>query len=278
MMTDKKKIGEILVENGTISEKTLQRALERAEKQNAKIGYILEEMGVITGQELAEALALQFGYKMATNIDRHTFPADVLNVISVDIAMRYLLFPLKREKNVLSLAMADPADTRIVSNIAENNDLTVIPVIASRADIIAAINKHYLGKDTAPDRSNTVLIAEDSPLTGEELAQTLISSGFKVIVAKDGIEAFKIAISESPKVIITDKEMPGFGGYRLLESIKSLHETKNIPVILLTASSNSEEEADAFRKGFFDFITKPVKDVTLITRIKRAIQACEGMR
>src|ERR1035437_3903370 len=101
MMTDKKKLGEILVENGTISEKTRLRALERAEKQNAKIGYVLEEMGVITGHELAEALAFQFGYKMASNIGRHTYPADVLNIISVDIALRYLLFPLKKENNVL---------------------------------------------------------------------------------------------------------------------------------------------------------------------------------
>jgi CheY-like chemotaxis protein len=50
-------------------------------------------------------------------------------------------------------------------------------------------------------------------------------------------------------------------------------ETRRIPVLLLTASLNGEEEAEAFKKGFFDFMAKPVRDITFITRIKRAVQA-----
>ncbi len=278
MMTDKKMIGEILVANGTISAKTLQRALEKSKKERKKIGVALEDMEVVTGEEIAEALAVQFRYKIIRNIAGYSFPPDLLNMISADIAMRYLLFPLKREQNRLCLAMADPTETTIVSNIAKNNDLVIIPFIATSGDIIAAINKHYLGKDTVSDERKTVLVVEDSPLISSELEHLLSREGYRVLSAKDGIEAFKKAISEAPDVILTDKEMPGFDGYRLLESLKSLPETRRIPVLLLTASLNSEEEADAFSKGFFDFMAKPVKDVTLVTRVKRAIQTFEGMR
>jgi CheY-like chemotaxis protein len=278
MTMERMRIGQIFVKNGTISEITLQRALERAERKNRKLGYTLVDMGVVTVEELTEALALQFVYKIVHNIRSHIFPKNVLEIISADIAMRYLLFPLKREGNELYLAMADPTDTRIISNIAENNGVTIVPVIASRADIIGAINKYYHGRDSHAERDRTVLIAEDSSLACADIEQILASSGYKVLIAKDGIEAFKMAIQESPCVIITDKEMPNFNGYRLLESLQSLHETKNIPVILLTSSSSSLDEEDAFKKGFFDFMAKPVNDVTLVTRVGRAFRAFEDQR
>lgn len=274
-MTDKKKIGEIFVENGTITEKTLQRALEKAKKEGKKIGYILEDMGVVTGEEVADALANQYGYQKVSKITSCTFARDLLDLVSVDIALRYLLFPLKKDGNKLDLAMADPTDTKIVSNMAKNNNLAITSYVATRAEIIAAINKHYLGKDPATERRKTVLIVEDNVLASSEAEFTLSREGYRVITANDGIKAFKKAITESPHVILTDKEMPGFDGYRLLESLKSLPETGHIPVILLTASSNEEEEAEAYKKGFFDFMAKPVKDVTLITRVKRAIDTFE---
>jgi CheY-like chemotaxis protein len=279
MTTAKRKIGEILVGNGTISEKTLQRALQRAERENRKIGLTLEEMGVATFEEIAEALAEQFKCRVIRNIASYSFSPDLLKMIPIDTATRYLIFPLKKEQNTLCLAIADPTETRIVSNIAKNNDLTVIPFLATRKDIIAAINKHYLGKESSTlDKRKTVLVVEDSPVISSELEALLSKEGYRVLCAKDGIEGFQKAITEVPDVILTDKEMPRFDGYRLLESLRSLPETSRIPVLLHTASLNSNEEAEAFRKGFFDFMAKPVKDITLITRIKRAIQAFEVPR
>ena len=70
-------------------------------------------------------------------------------------------------------------------------------------------------------------------------------------------------------------EMPGLSGYRLIYALKSLPETCNIPVILHTASLDSVEEAYACRKGFFDIMARPVKEVTLITRVKWAIDMFE---
>jgi two-component system sensor histidine kinase ChiS len=125
------------------------------------------------------------------------------------------------------------------------------------------------------DKRKTVLVVDDNPLIISELGQILERQGYRIVTAKDGIEAFKKAISDSPHVILTDKEMPGFSGYRLLDALKNLPETAHIPVILHTASLNSEEEADAYQKGFFDFMLKPATEVTLVTRVRRAVDTYE---
>ena len=273
MIYKKTKIGEFFVKEGIITETTLQRALDIAAKKNKKIGFVLEDMGVITGPELAAALACQHGCKVVGNIEKHSFPKTLLDIIPQESALTNMLFPLKINGRNLHLAMADPTKTRIINNIALNHNLTIVPVIATRSDIIAAINKHYLGLVTALHESRTILIADDCALSTVELVQKLSAHNYNVIVARDGIEAFKLALKERPQVIITVKEMPNLGGYHLLRSIKNVHETSNIPVILLTVSGSAEEEAEAFQSGFFDFLTKPVKNVTLIARIKRAIQA-----
>lgn len=271
MDSGKKKIGAILIEMGIITEKTLQRALEKGKKKNKRVGYVLEDMGVITSDELAEALARQFGYKKIEDIVKYQYPADVLGMIPVDVAVKHLIFPMKIDNKKLFLAVADPTDTKIMTNLAENHQVAIVPFVASRPDIMRAINKHYLGKDTQAETRKTVLIAEDSPAISAELSEILSREGYNVIAAKDGIEAFKLAVSSLPSVIITDKEMPIFGGYRLLQSILNLPETRQIPVILLTASLTDEEEADTYNKGFFDYMTKPVKNVTLITKVKREL-------
>ena len=274
-MPDKVKIGEYFVNNGIISELTLQRALEKARSQRKKVGFVLEDMGVITGEELATALANQFGFIKVSNFAKETYDSKILGTISADTAMQYFLFPLRLQDNKLYLAISDPTDTKIVENVAENNNMTIIPVIATRADIIEAINKHYLGKDGTGDSRKSILIADDDVLFTTSMSNILTKAGFKVIVSHDGIDAFKTAISESPHVIVVDKTMPKLGGYELLVSLKSVHETKNIPVILVTCSEAIEEEARAFEQGFFDYIAKPVKPMNIINRVVKAIKAYE---
>lgn len=272
-MKEKRKLGELFVENGLITEKTLQRALARSKRLKQKLGVVLEDMEVITGEELARALASQYGYQMVTNFARFTFPAELLRLIPADLAMQNLLFPLKSENGKLALAMSDPTETRIAGNIAANHGLALVPVIATRKDIIAAINLHYLGKDPARVREKTVLVVEDNKLISTMLATMITKQGFRVIQAMDGMEGYRLALADPPHVILTDKEIPKLDGYGLLDALKNQPETKHIPMILVTGATDGEEEARAFEKGFFDFLTKPVKEVTVVTRIKRAYQS-----
>jgi CheY-like chemotaxis protein len=101
----------------------------------------------------------------------------------------------------------------------------------------------------------------------------LTREGFRAVLTEDGMEAYKAALADPPHVILTDKEVPKLDGYGLFEALKNQPETRHIPIILLTGTSDPEEEARAFEKGFFDFLTKPVREATLVTRVNRAYQS-----
>ena len=274
-MSKRKLLGEIFVEQGLITEKTLQRTLARAKRLQKRLGGVLEEMELITGDELAGALAEQYGYRVVENFARHTFPAEALALIPSDVAMQTMLFPLKIENGKLAIAMADPTETKIVSNIAANHGLNIVPFIATRKEITAAICRHYLGKDPSFQQEKTVLLVESDNLSSTMLSHLLSKEGYQVKIATDGMEAYKTAISEMPQVIVSERVVPKLDAYGLFDALRMLPETRHIPIILLTSASEKEEEARAFEKGFFDFIFKPVNEITLKTRVKRAFQYLE---
>jgi CheY-like chemotaxis protein len=273
-MEQRKKLGEIFVEQGLLGAKSVERVLALARNLDKRFGTVLEEMGLITGKELSIALAMQYGCKTVYDFAKYNYAPQLLDIIPAEVALEHMLFPLKREGDKLALALADPTNTRIVNNIAANNDLKIVPFVAPREELHQAICRHYFNKDvTAPSRK-TVLIVEDDKLVVNLLGNYL-SGDYQVYFALDGMEAYKEAISKKPHVILADKEMPKLGGYGLLDALRRLPETKAIPVLLVSGTTNVDAESEAFERGFFDFIPKPVKSQTLLTRVKRAIDFSE---
>ena len=274
-MPERKRLGEIFVEQGIITERTVERMLRRSAVLNRRFGTVLEELELVTGEELADALAIQYGYKVVSNLLSHRYAPEIFQLIPVEVAMQHFLFPLRREQGKLALAMADPTDTKVVGNIAANYGLTIVPFIATTREIHSAICKYYLGREPLTGTASTVLVADDDKVALEFLAGILSSNGYHVVRATDGMDAFKAAISEKPHVVITDRLMPKLDGYGLFEALQNVPETMFIPVILISGVMEEDEEARAFEKGFFDFIAKPVRDVTLLVRVKRAFSFFE---
>ncbi len=231
-------------------------------------------MELITPEEFANALAMQFNLKPVSNFARYSFPSQVLSVITGEVALENCIFPLKLDGQRLAMAVADPTATRIIDNIAANNDLTIVPFVAPRREINDAVCKHYFGMAAERPSQKTVLVVEDDKLILAMLTK-ILSCEYKVITAMDGLQGYKDVISKKPHVILTDKEMPKLDGYGLLDSLRNLHESKDIPIILISGADNADVEAEAFARGFFDFISKPVKEVTLLTRVKRAFDYFE---
>jgi CheY-like chemotaxis protein len=265
-----KRLGEIFVEQGIITEKTVVRILCRSKLLNQRFGTVLEDMELVTGEELAAALGIQYGFKTVSNLLSYSYPPELLEIIPAEVCIERILFPLHLKQARLALAMADPTDTKVVNNIAENNSLTITPYIATRTEIFKAICKYYLKREYVPTSIDTVLVVDDDPITLDLTSTILRKNGYRVITATDGMEAFKSVIAEKPHVIITDMFMPKLDGYGLLGALQSVPETKFTPVILMSAVAHEDEESRAFIKGFFDFITKPVKETTLLIRVKRA--------
>lgn len=145
--------------------------------------------------------------------------------------------------------------------------------IATRKDILHAISLHYLKREEKKDEptKEIVLIAESDKTIIKSISDTLKKNNYEVVIAYDGIEAINKAVCYKPAIIVADKEMPKLNGYMLLSSLKNNKETKNIPVILIAESSKAEEEALAYEKGFAEYISKPVRDIILLTKVKKTI-------
>lgn len=270
-MQPRMRLGEIFVELGILSQKTVERILVRAEKTGKRFGTIIEELELITGEELANALALQYGCKVVKNLDTLKIPAELLAVVPVNTALSYHIIPLRIDKGHLAMAMADPTNMQFLGNLAANNNLKIVPFVAPKNEIYSAICRHYLGKAPAEQNQRTVLIAEEDKTLLTMLQDLLAKAGYRVVKAHDGMEAFKAVISEKPHVIITEKEMPKIGGYGLLEAVRNVPETMFVPVILVAGkTTTADEEVKAFDKGFFDVVIKPIQPLSLLSRVKRA--------
>jgi CheY-like chemotaxis protein len=123
------------------------------------------------------------------------------------------------------MAVFDPDDLKILRNIEANNSLTVIPYVSTRKEIKAAIYRHYFKANTIEPVRRTILIVNDDHFVLEQLHE-MLGKCYKVFSAKDGMKAYREAVTKKPHVILTDKEMPKLCGFGLLNAIQSMPETK----------------------------------------------------
>jgi len=111
---------------------------------------------------------------------------------------------------------------------------------------------------------NTILIVEDDRATSELLTLQLKDAGYLVAHAYDGVEAVKKAVELRPFAIILDVMLPGKDGWEVLQDIRSLPDTKDIPVVVYSIVDNREL---GFALGATDYLTKPVDRKTLISKL-----------
>jgi serine phosphatase RsbU (regulator of sigma subunit) len=123
----------------------------------------------------------------------------------------------------------------------------------------------------------TILVADDSELDLMYTEQVLKShnENFQIILARDGLEACQRAIEEYPDLILMDIEMPEMNGIDAIRFLKNNFRTKNIPVIVFTATDVFQEVFDV---GAIDFIEKPFNEESLIIRIKSALNLLDSYR
>ncbi|AJE03642.1 response regulator [Geobacter pickeringii] len=277
-MDAKKQLGDLLVEAGIITTKTLERALERQRGSGKRLGQVLEEMGVITGEELIDALSKQFSFRTVKGFAEYSFPADLLALVPQDMAVQRLIFPLKLKENMLALAINDPFDQETIDFLAKKNRLQVIPVLATRQELMVAIEKHYLHGKIKDTERLKVLVVEDSAPIATIIQVALLKEGYDVLVANDGVEGLKNAVTEKPDLVICDSVMPRMDGFGLLRAMRANPATAEIPLILLTSKATGEDEQRALDAGFIDFIAKPVQPIRIVTRVKRAFELIRKYR
>ena len=110
-----------------------------------------------------------------------------------------------------------------------------------------------------------ILLAEDEPALGRIIKESLETRGFEVILCENGTIAFKKYQEENPKLLVLDVMMPKKDGFTLAKEIRQ--EDKTIPIIFLTAKSQTQDVVEGFTLGGNDYLKKPFSMEELIVRI-----------
>ncbi|MCM3162950.1 GspE/PulE family protein [Metabacillus litoralis] len=159
MNDTRKRLGDLLLDSGLITAEQLQSAL--AEKQKGqRLGDALLERGFITEQQLIEVLEFQLGIP---HVSLYRFPFDqkLIKLVSKEMAKRNLLIPIKIEGDKLFVAMADPMDFYAIDDLRLATGFQIETAIASKDDILRAINKYYEIDDSMSDIMNQLTVQDE---------------------------------------------------------------------------------------------------------------------
>jgi len=125
------------------------------------------------------------------------------------------------------------------------------------------------------DKQKTIMIVDDTEVNIVILVEAL-QEEYDLIVAINGIEAIDILKEQKPDLILLDIMMPEMDGYEVLSNLKKERNLGNIPVILLSAISDSDSKTKGFSLGAVDYITKPFDIIEVKARVKAQLKLEEA--
>ena len=118
----------------------------------------------------------------------------------------------------------------------------------------------------------SILIADDEPNQLELMHFNLKGAGFSIIKASNGLEALELIENHSPDLIILDWMMPKMSGIDVCRTLRSRSETKQIPIIILSARSEDSDKSLGLDTGADDYISKPFSPKELVSRVKALLR------
>lgn len=115
----------------------------------------------------------------------------------------------------------------------------------------------------------TILLAEDEPALGQIIKESLETRGFNVLLCSNGEKALEVYKKENPEILVLDVMMPKKDGFTLAKEIRL--EDNSIPIIFLTAKSQTQDVVEGFTIGGNDYLKKPFSMEELIVRINNLL-------
>jgi len=138
-----RRIGQVLVDLGFITEEQLEMLLEEQQQRPGELlGQIAMSMGLITDEQLAQALAEQMGMEVITLSDM-VIPAEVLSLITEPMAQLYRIIPVSVEDDTLTVAMCDPQKLSTIDELRSFLGMNIRPVVATEREILKALDRYY---------------------------------------------------------------------------------------------------------------------------------------
>ncbi len=160
----KRKMGDLLVEAGIITQSQLDKAIEIQQSTDQKIGEVLVEQGWVSEKGILEVLEFQLGISYV-DLSRYRLIPEVTSLINETLAKKHMVIPLRNENNTLQVAMSDPLNIYTIHDLRLITKMDIIPMLATATDISRAIDRAYgVGK--------TQKIAEQFKIEPQNLKET----------------------------------------------------------------------------------------------------------
>ena len=194
----RKKIGECLIQAGLITEDDLRNALAEHKRTGERVGVVLVRMNLATEKQIAKALAFQLGFPYINLSENPPDPSAVV-LIPKEVALKRICVAVRLEKNLLTVAMSDPLLFSLVQDLEFQTGYRIKQVVATRGDIIDAINTGYPDKALAirtAQPSVDLAIAALSPARGRPGSMTQdMSTGETALARRVEEEVFESPVA-----------------------------------------------------------------------------------
>jgi len=165
------KLGDMLREQGLITEEQLRKTLEQQKSAGGRIGYHLIQMGFVTEEQVTTCLSRQFGVP-SVNLASYGIDNEVIKLVPMEVAKKYLVLPISRVGMTLTVAMADPSNVFAIDDIKFMTGYNIETVVAAEAGVIDAIKKYYGGSTVLEplEQQNESVDGKDYALSDDELS------------------------------------------------------------------------------------------------------------
>lgn len=141
-----KQLGELLIERGVINGAQLAKALDVQKERGGLIGEVLVELGFASEEDIAQALTAQYGFPYLP-LENYEINPEILGIIPGRVARQYMLLPIDKIGNNLTLAMSNPLNIQAIEDVEMLSGCSVQTFVSTSSDIKKAIGKYYKEKE-----------------------------------------------------------------------------------------------------------------------------------
>lgn len=121
--------------------------------------------------------------------------------------------------------------------------------------------------------AHTILVVDDDDALAEMIGLVLAQEGFNAVFCENGARAFETFMRSTPDLVLLDLMLPGMNGIEVCQQIRR---SSNVPIIMLTAKSDTEDVVKGLEAGADDYIAKPFKHAELLARIRTRLRPRES--
>jgi type IV pilus assembly protein PilB len=137
-----KQLGELLIDRGLVTQEKLEKALTYQRDKGGLIGEILVELGFVKEEDIAQALTTQYGFPFLP-LGNYDINTDILSIIPARVAKQYLLIPVDKIGNNLTIAMSNPLNVQAVEDVELLSGCSAQIFVSTSSDIKKAIERYY---------------------------------------------------------------------------------------------------------------------------------------